>query len=129
MDHALIDTGRASNLPLGLDEATEYQQIDLKVSDGDRLVLYTDALIEATDIHGQLLGESGLHQIVTQFQSKSVRQLGHSVFGRVREFSSNQPAEDDVTLLVLEFSATSKQQPSLAEKINAYTKLSGLKSV
>ena len=57
VDHALIETGRASNLPLGLDDATEYQQFDLKVSDGDMLVLYTDALVEATDLNGQLLGE------------------------------------------------------------------------
>jgi serine phosphatase RsbU (regulator of sigma subunit) len=129
VDHDLIETGRASNLPLGLDESTEYQQFDLKVSDGDVLVLYTDALIEAIDHNGQLLGEAGLHKIVAESQSKNVRQLGLGVLDRVREFSSNRPAEDDATLLVLEFSATTKHRPSIAEKLSAYAKVIGIKSV
>jgi serine phosphatase RsbU (regulator of sigma subunit) len=129
VDHDLIETGRASNLPLGLDEATEYQQFDLRVSDGDMLVLYTDALVEASDTNGQLLGESGLHKIVTQSHCENVRQLGHEVLDRVRDFSSNRPAEDDSTLLVLQFSATSKHRPGIAEKLNAYAKVIGLKVV
>jgi len=129
VDHDLLETGRASNLPLGLDEATEYQQFDLKVSEGDILVLYTDALVEATDPNGQLLGELGLHKIVAQSESKNVRQLGHAVLDRVRNFSSNRAAEDDETLLVLQFSATSKHRPGIAEKLNAYAKVIGLKAV
>ncbi len=129
VDHDLVETGRASNLPLGLDEATEYQQFDLKVSDGDVLVLYTDALVEATDRNGQLLGEAGLHRIVIQSQSRNVRQLGLAVLDGVREFSSNRPAEDDSTLLVLAFSAKSRHRPSIAEKLNGYAKVIGLKAV
>ncbi len=47
------------NLPLGLDEATRYRLFDLELGRGDLLVFYTDALTEAADTEGRLLGEAG----------------------------------------------------------------------
>jgi len=124
----LIDTGRVANLPLGLDEATEYQQFDLRVSDGDLLVLYTDAFIEASDASGQLLGETGLQKIVSDSPQDDLRRFGSAVLAGVRQFSEDRPAEDDVTLLVLRFSASKRRLPGIAEKLNAYAKLIGLKA-
>src|SRR4051812_30709903 len=50
-------TPGASNLPLGLDDATPYDQFAVQLGRGDLVVLYTDALIEASDAAGQMLGE------------------------------------------------------------------------
>ena len=54
------DDAGVANLPLGLDEMTRYRLFDLELGRGDLLVLYTDALIEAADVEGRLLGEGGL---------------------------------------------------------------------
>jgi serine phosphatase RsbU (regulator of sigma subunit) len=123
----LFGTDQASNLPLGLDEATEYQQFELQVDEGDLLVLYTDALTEAHGLQNTLLGEDGLLKIVTSVPTAQVREFGRTVLQQVSEFSGNQPAADDVTILVLKFSRTSRRFPGLREKLNAYAKFLGLK--
>ena len=51
---------RLANLPLGLDDETRYGTSRVKLGRGDLVVFYTDALTEAADGSGQLLGESGL---------------------------------------------------------------------
>lgn len=127
LDNELVETGQASNLPLGLDESTAYQQFELKVADGDLLVLYTDAL---TEVHGnddKLLAEEGLLRIVSRIGTNQVREFGNRLLQGIREFSDGRPAEDDLTILVLKFVSNRWRTPSVREKLNAYAKLLGLK--
>ncbi|MDB5336459.1 MAG: hypothetical protein JWN70_2078 [Planctomycetaceae bacterium] len=123
----LVGAEQASNLPLGLDEATEYQQFNLDVNEGDLLILYTDALTEAHSPEDQILGEEGLLRMVSSIPTGHVREFGRAVLQRINEYSGNQPAEDDVTILVLKFSSKTRRFPGLLEKLNAYAKFIGLK--
>ena len=129
VNEALIETGRASNLPLGLDMSMEYQQFELSVGQGDMLVLYTDALTEATSVDGTLLGEDGLLRIVAGLATDQVRELGSGLLQAVKAFSGGEVAQDDVTLLALKFSITRRRTPGVREKLTAYAKLLGLKPV
>lgn len=124
----LVETGRAANLPLGFDESTEYQQFELEVDVGDLFVLYTDGLTETRGGDDQLLGEAGLLRIVSGIATDRVCELGGSLLQGVREFSRNQPSEDDLTILVFKFVAD-RRTPGVREKLNAYARLLGLKSV
>jgi len=125
----LIETGQASNLPLGLDEAGEYQQLDLSVKHGDMLVLYTDAFTEASNTEGSMLGEAGLLQIVAGLPTSDAGLFSHSLILAIQHFVGELPVEDDMTLLVLKFSEDRRRTPGVIEKINAYAKVLGLKSV
>lgn len=125
----LFGSDQASNLPLGLDEATEYQQFELQVDEGDLLILYTDALTEAHGSDDTLLGEEGLMKIVSAIPTVQVREFGHAVLQQINDFTGKQPAADDVTILVLKFSNSSRRFPGLREKLNAYAKFLGLKRV
>ena len=125
----LVGADQTANLPLGLDEATEYQQFNLDVSEGDLLVLYTDALTEAQSREDKLLGAEGLLKIVAITPTDRVREFGHAVLERIHDFTGGQPAEDDVTILVLKFSDSHRRFPGLHEKMTAYAKWIGLRSV
>jgi serine phosphatase RsbU (regulator of sigma subunit) len=127
VSHDLVETGHASNLPLGLDEATDYQQFDLKVADGDLLLMYTDALTEARGENDQLLGEAGLRRIASSLATDHVREFGSGLLEKISAYSQNAPAEDDLTILVLKFVGGRRRTPGLREKLNAYAKLLGLK--
>jgi len=128
VNNELVETGRASNLPLGLDESTDYQQFELNVADGDLLVLYTDALTEAHGADDKILGEERLLRIVSGIAIDRVREFGGVLLQRIRDFCRTFPAEDDVTILVLKFVAGRRRTPGVREKLNAYAKLLGLKS-
>ena len=56
----ISNVGDAGNLPLGLDDETPYHQFAVTLGRGDLVLFYTDALIEAADPSGRLLGEEGL---------------------------------------------------------------------
>ena len=78
------DRHGAGNLPLGLDEHTSYASFDLQLKPGDRVVFYTDALIEAADPSGRLLGESGLVEAARAQDRPRQRQPRRGRFGPVR---------------------------------------------
>ncbi|MBS0206119.1 MAG: serine/threonine-protein phosphatase [Planctomycetes bacterium] len=119
----LVGTGHLSNLPLGFDESTAYQQFSLTLEPGDIFVLYTDALTEARSPEGRLLGEEGLLQMVSSIETSSVRELSQELLARLRDYAGHQPADDDVTILAMRYTASRWRLPTLGEKINAYAKL------
>jgi serine phosphatase RsbU (regulator of sigma subunit) len=125
----LIESGQATNLPLGFDESTEYQQFELPVAEGDLIVLYTDGLTETLQDDGTMLGEAGLLAIVSAIATTDTREFGRTVIERLRDSSGNRPNEDDLTLLVLKFVAARRRTPGVLEKLNAYAKVLGLKPV
>jgi len=96
------------NLPLGVIPQTKYPQFATRLERGDILLSYTDALIEATDPAGNMLGEEGLLEIVRGLDIANLRadQIGTAVLEAISAHRAGRPADDDVTLLVLYHTAT-----------------------
>jgi phosphoserine phosphatase RsbU/P len=89
------------NIPLGMFDVADYEQLDVELEPGDVLVSYTDALMESCDANGEMLGESGLLRIANLLGDVPADQLIPSL---VREIADRYPenlAADDVTLLVV----------------------------
>lgn len=125
-----VGTDEASNLPLGLDGTTAYRQFDVPVADGDLIVLYTDALTEASNASGEMLGERKLLQLVSGIATNGpASEFGKGLLQSLRDFRQGGRIEDDLTILVLKFVSGRKRRPSVREKLNAYAKLLRLKSV
>ena len=73
----------AANLPLGLDEETPYDQFAVPLGIGDVVVFYTDALIEASDASGRMLGEAGLLGLVRGLDARDPLALGPAILDGV----------------------------------------------
>jgi len=123
----LVGTGRISNLPLGFDASTSYQQFSLTLEKDDIFLLYTDALTEARNHDDKLLGEAGLLSLVEAIPVTNVRDLSREVLARLHEYSDQRPADDDVTLLAMQYKTGTWKSPSIRERLNAYAKLVRLK--
>ena len=125
------DVDDGGNLPLGLDEATRYQTFDLTLGPGDLAVLYTDALTEAADPAGKLLGESGLLAVAAglDLATSSPDAIGRTLLSAVGRHRGPAEADDDVTMIVLRHNASGPRRLSVAEKVDVYAKVFGLKSV
>ena len=118
-----------SNLPLGLDSGTKYEQFTVQLEPGDYVIIYTDALIEAADASDSLLGENGLLEIARGLDPSAPDRLGPGLVEGVRRHRSGVAAEDDVTLLVLHHNGGPPRKPSIGEKLDVYAKVFGLKTV
>jgi sigma-B regulation protein RsbU (phosphoserine phosphatase) len=119
----------AANLPLGLDDETSYDQFAAPLGQGDLVVLYTNALIEAVDSSGRMLGEAGLLELVRVLDARDPIGLGPSLLDGVGRHRGGAPADDDATLLVLHHNAGPSPHLSIAQKLDVYAKVFGLRSV
>lgn len=93
--------GAITDIPLGIDADGAYSQFEVRLERGDFVVLYTDAIIEARSPSGQLLGESGLMEIVQSIGSGTPSELTSALLDAVARFRGGAAPEDDTTVLVL----------------------------
>jgi serine phosphatase RsbU (regulator of sigma subunit) len=118
-----------ANLPLGLDDESKYDQSLVSLSPGDILLFYTDALTEARNAQGDLIGENGLLEIVQGLSLDDPRELGMALLTALDRYRNGAPPDDDITLIVARHNAGPARHPSLGEKLNVYAKVFGLKRV
>jgi sigma-B regulation protein RsbU (phosphoserine phosphatase) len=72
---------------------------------GDRLVLYTDGIVEAQDAAAEMFGEDRLGTLIGASASLSAEELADRILGEVRSWSQNQPQDlrdDDLTLVIVD---------------------------
>ncbi len=90
------------NLPLGVVPDATYDQGIVKLQSGDRLLLYTDGVIEAPGPDGELFGQDRLHETLNRLADSSLPELKQGLLAAVREHSGGTLAHDDVTIMALE---------------------------
>ena len=99
------DRGSASgaNIPLGIIDMAEYQQFQATLTVDDRVLCYTDSLIESKGPDGELLGVDGLLAIVRQVWSAHPSPGGKPfVDALLAAIAAKRPGnleDDDVTVL------------------------------
>jgi sigma-B regulation protein RsbU (phosphoserine phosphatase) len=89
--------------PIGLVEnTTEFiSHVLVNLEPGDGVVLYTDGIPEATNIHKKFYGIERLCEVVSQNWHLSAEQIKLVAIDDLREFIGEQKVFDDITLVVL----------------------------
>jgi sigma-B regulation protein RsbU (phosphoserine phosphatase) len=119
----------AANLPLGIDDETPYEQFAVTLEPGDLVLLYTDALVEASDASDNLLGEAGLLDLARSLPGSNPREIGPGLLAGVDRHRGGRPSDDDATLVILRHTASGPRRLSVGEKLDVYAKVFGLKTV
>jgi sigma-B regulation protein RsbU (phosphoserine phosphatase) len=88
---------------LGLGAVDALEEGEVRLSPGDRLVLYTDGAFELTAPDGEAFGLERLHGLLARHRDLDVEALCDRVLQELEGFRGGAPAEDDITLLVLEY--------------------------
>lgn len=96
----LLDKGGP---PIGVG-ATGFEEEDLPLRDKDKLVLYTDGLIEQRNPRGEIFGEDRFYGLLETNRNESVSGLLDTVMNELERFASGAEVQDDISLLGLEFS-------------------------
>jgi len=85
---------------LGVIEDAEYEQAQVNVAPGDRIVLFTDGLTEARNAADEEFGEPRLIEAAVQHRACSAPALQARLEEAVAAFAGG-PMQDDATLIVL----------------------------
>lgn len=88
--------------PVGYFEQANFQVDSFQFADQDRLLLYTDGVIDSSNSQGDMFGAERLDRAF-QRQEGNHRVLLDSLFDEIRDFVEGQPLFDDCTVIVLDF--------------------------
>jgi len=92
-----------ANLPLGVLPSVQYDQAEAPVQSGDRFLLYTDGLSEATDLKsGEEFGERELPALLEAQADAELATVRDVLVERATAFSGGPLLIDDCTLMVVE---------------------------
>jgi len=92
---------QAIGTALGFEPGLEFPRVDLQLHDGDTLVLYTDGVNEAFDVHQACYGNARLLADLEGFGGKPAREVSAGLLQRVRAFSGEAPQSDDIAIVAL----------------------------
>jgi sigma-B regulation protein RsbU (phosphoserine phosphatase) len=76
-----------------------YSENEISIAAGDRLVLFTDGVSEASGGDGEMFGEPRIEQLVIAQRSLGARELQEVIAGAATAFSGGE-LDDDLTLVV-----------------------------
>ncbi len=87
--------------PLGYFETIDTTTGSCRLARGDRLLLYTDGIIEAAGASGERFGAERLRAVLAGSEAGHTEFLG-SLFKALRDFGIGDPPEDDCTAIVVD---------------------------
>lgn len=82
----------------------EYSDSSVILKEGDKVLLYTDGLIEMDDGKGRRFSETQLAELLRQNCSKPADALAETIAGEFREAVAMNGLKDDITFVVMEVS-------------------------
>jgi sigma-B regulation protein RsbU (phosphoserine phosphatase) len=87
---------------VGLFAGSEVAEEELILQKGDRLILYSDGLVDCTNATGARFTESRLMDLVKAGRHLPLTELVESLRQQVVTWRGSSPFSDDVSLLALE---------------------------
>jgi sigma-B regulation protein RsbU (phosphoserine phosphatase) len=106
--HFSAETGRAMLLetkgdkfPLGILEESDYQETQIALKPGDKVIFYTDGIVEAMNEQKEIFGFERLLDVIQGAASSNADSLLKEILDRVNEFASGAEQHDDLTLIVV----------------------------
>ncbi|HVX66505.1 MAG TPA: SpoIIE family protein phosphatase, partial [Bryobacteraceae bacterium] len=95
-----LESLEATGTPIGMLEDVTFGVEVAQLSPGDRLVVYTDGLIEAQNFAHQFYGLPNLRSSILANAGRPVGEFHRSILAALQSFTQNEPQRDDITLAV-----------------------------
>ncbi|NLI47433.1 MAG: SpoIIE family protein phosphatase [Acidobacteria bacterium] len=88
-------------IPLGVMPGAHYEVMELALTPGDALVIYTDGVTDAQNAREEEYGMARLRDAVGAAPAAAAREMADAVVAAVSAFAGDQPQPDDITLVTL----------------------------
>ena len=106
--HFCAKTGEAKLLgsegdtfPLGIMADADYQETELQLAPGDRLLFYTDGVVEAMNAKEEIFGFQRLMDVVQEASTMDADSLLKDVLNKVQTFAGKASQHDDLTVIAI----------------------------
>ncbi len=92
---------KAKGIALGAIEEVELQEVEVKLTQGDVIILYTDGVTEAMNEKNEQFGQERLTKVVMESRQFSAKDITSNIENQIDSFVKGQPQFDDLTIMVL----------------------------
>jgi len=99
MKPALIGSG---GFPVGLHPKATFEEQELNLNQGERLILYSDGVTDCTNQDGQEFSAERLTDLLQEWQELPLRNLMEKLQNSLREWRGSDEFDDDISLLAIE---------------------------
>ena len=86
------------------DERAQYQTKTINAESGDKIVLYTDGIVEARDAGGDEFGVDRIIKNISKNYSMSGETVLISITDDLKSFTNIDEMKDDATLIIIDHS-------------------------
>jgi sigma-B regulation protein RsbU (phosphoserine phosphatase) len=87
--------------PLGILDDVNYEETRLDLEPGDKVVFYTDGIVEAMNEKEEMYGFERLLEVVKGSLSETAESLLKDILDNVNEFAGEAEQHDDLTAMVV----------------------------
>lgn len=94
-------TLETTGLPLGMSDQASWKKESTQIGSKSLLMLYTDGILDARNLHGQVFGEQGVIEIVKRTLGQPATEVADALISEVYSFAGSEPQVDDITLVAL----------------------------
>jgi serine phosphatase RsbU (regulator of sigma subunit)/CHASE2 domain-containing sensor protein len=96
----LVET-LGDTFPLGILDDVNYEETQLQMEPGDKVVYYTDGIVEAMNKHEDMYGFERLQEVVKSSPAETAEALMNDIIRSVSDFTGAAPQHDDLTIIVV----------------------------
>jgi sigma-B regulation protein RsbU (phosphoserine phosphatase) len=96
----LVET-EGDTFPLGILDEADYKETRVQLGPGDKIVFYTDGIVEAMNKEQEIFGFERLQKLVEESQTMNAATLLKEIMDRVNQFVGEAPQHDDLTAIVV----------------------------
>jgi sigma-B regulation protein RsbU (phosphoserine phosphatase) len=88
---------------IGIDPNKNYTQAEIKLNPGDKIVLYTDGIVECRNPEGEMFGKNRFYQSLEEHRGKPAQQMADTVYEGAKRFMDGSSPDDDVSIMVVAY--------------------------
>lgn len=88
---------------IGMNEPVPFEECKHKLCDGDKIILYTDGVLEYKNDCDELFGEERFFELLNNLKNQSIGKTLDKVVKSLTSFGNGAMLEDDVSILGVEF--------------------------
>ena len=89
-------------LPIGFLENSNYLEESFKVTSGDKVILYTDGIVDLQNPDGEMFGEKRFFEILESQKSEDISTIREVLQEEIHKWNEKEEHNDDITVLFLQ---------------------------
>lgn len=91
-----------SEIAIGIADAS-YPVHRKKLKKKDKIVLYTDGILECRNVHDAMYGQERFYKLLEKIKHEKPENFVHKICIELNEYTKDCPPMDDISLMVIEF--------------------------